>query len=53
MLWLENFFLALVGKQRIECPRCHGKGTNGRGDWCWPCKGSGTQVIPRKDPSLR
>lgn len=52
MIWLENLFLMLVGKEKIECPRCHGSGTNARGDLCLPCLGHGMQVIlrQRKDP---
>lgn len=46
---IANLFLSLVGKEKVECPRCHGEGVNGRGDWCWCCRGTGFQVIPRKE----
>lgn len=49
-LWTT--LLRLIGKRDIECPRCHGAGQNSRGDWCWPCSGTGRQIIQTKDEGI-
>lgn len=44
---LESVRELIVQFKTETCRRCNGTGRNGRGDWCWPCAGTGK--VRRKD----
>jgi DnaJ-class molecular chaperone len=48
-----DFFLALAGYERGECPRCKGTGSDTRDRWCWPCSGTGQQTYRKKEGPQR